>query len=47
MEVTATIDEKCQLILDRPLTAKTPGPVRILVLFQEPTGEAEEDPEDT
>ncbi|MEG4056342.1 MULTISPECIES: hypothetical protein [unclassified Microcoleus] len=47
MEVRATIDEKGQFILDRPLTAKTPGPVRILVLFQEPTGEAEEDPEDT
>jgi len=47
LEVTATIDEKCQLILDRPLTAETPGRVRIIVLFQEPTDETEEDPGDT
>ncbi|WP_333287937.1 type II toxin-antitoxin system RelN family antitoxin [Microcoleus sp. MON1_C5] len=47
MEVTATLDEKGQLILDRPLTAETPGRVRIIVLFQEPTDEAEEDPDDT
>ncbi|MEG4029532.1 MULTISPECIES: type II toxin-antitoxin system RelN family antitoxin [unclassified Microcoleus] len=46
-EVTGTIDEKGQLILDRPLTLDTPGPVRIIVLFQEPTDEAEEDPDDT
>ena len=47
MEVPATIHEKGQLILDRPLTAETPGRVRIIVLFQEPTDEAEEDPDDT
>ncbi|MEG4582052.1 hypothetical protein QUA71_20930 [Microcoleus sp. MON1_C5] len=47
LEVTATLDEKGQLILDRPLTAETPGRVRIIVLFQEPTDEAEEDPDDT
>ncbi|WP_199292684.1 type II toxin-antitoxin system RelN family antitoxin [Microcoleus vaginatus] len=47
MEVTATIDEKGQLILDRPLTAETPGRVQIIVLFQKPTDEAEEDPDDT
>ena len=29
-EVTGTIDEKGQLILDRPLTLDTPGPVRII-----------------
>ena len=46
-EVTGTIDEKGQLLLDRPLTAKTPGRVRIIVLFQEPTDEAEDDPDDT
>lgn len=46
-EVTGTIDEKGQLLLDRPLTVDTPGPVRIIVLFQEPTDEAEEDPDDT
>ena len=46
-EVTGTIDEKGQLTLDRPLTVDTPGPVRIIVLFQEPTDEAEEDPDDT
>ncbi|MEG4491364.1 type II toxin-antitoxin system RelN family antitoxin [Microcoleus sp. D3_18_C4] len=46
-EVTGTIDEKGQLILDRPLTLDTPGPVRIIVLLPEPTDEAEEDPDDT
>lgn len=46
-EVTGTIDEKGQLILDRPLTLDTPGPVRIILLFPEPTDEAEDDPEDT
>ncbi|MEG4960959.1 MULTISPECIES: type II toxin-antitoxin system RelN family antitoxin [unclassified Microcoleus] len=46
-EVTGTIDEKGQLILDRPLTLDTPGPVRIIVLFQEPTDEGEDDPDDT
>lgn len=40
-EVTGTIDEKGQLILDRPSIAETPGRVRIIVLFQEPTDEAE------
>ncbi|WP_445302255.1 type II toxin-antitoxin system RelN family antitoxin [Microcoleus sp. F4-D5] len=47
LEVTGTIDEKGQLILDRPLTLDTPGPVRIIVLFQEPTDEGEDDPDDT
>ncbi|WP_445305217.1 MULTISPECIES: type II toxin-antitoxin system RelN family antitoxin [unclassified Microcoleus] len=46
-EVTGTIDEKGQLLLDRPLTAETPGRVRIIVLFQEPTDEGEDDPDDT
>lgn len=46
-EVTGTIDEKGQLLLDRPLTLDTPGPVRIIVLLPEPTDEAEEDPDDT
>ncbi|MEG4500915.1 hypothetical protein QUB05_27925 [Microcoleus sp. F10-C6] len=46
-EVTGRIDEKGQLLLDRPLTLDTPGPVRIIVLFQEPTDEGEEDPDDT
>jgi len=46
-EVKGTIDEKGQLILDRPLTLDTPGPVRIIVLFQEPTDEGEDDPDDT
>ena len=36
-EVTGTLDEKGQLILDRPLTLDTPGPVRIIVLLPEPT----------
>ena len=47
LEVTGTIDEKGQLILARPLTLDTPGPVRIIVLFQEPTDEGEDDPDDT
>ncbi len=47
LEVTGTIDEKGQLILDRPLTLDNPGPVRIIVLFQEPTDEGEDDPDDT
>jgi hypothetical protein len=46
-EVTGTIDEKGQLLLDRPLVTETPGRVRIIVLFQEPTDEAEDDPDDT
>ena len=46
-EVTGTIDEKGQLLLDRPLTLNTPGPVRIIVLFEEPIDEAEDDPDDT
>jgi len=46
-EVTGTIDEQGQLILDRPLTIDTPGPVRIIVLLPEPTDEAEDDPDDT
>ncbi len=46
-EVTGTIDEKGQLLLDRPLTSETPGPVRIIVLFEEPIDEAEDDPDDT
>ncbi|EGK86873.1 hypothetical protein MicvaDRAFT_3664 [Microcoleus vaginatus FGP-2] len=47
MEVPARIHEKGQLILDRPLTLDTPGPVRIIVLLPEPTDEAEDDPDDT
>jgi hypothetical protein len=46
-EVTGTIDEKGQLLLARPLTLDTPGPVRIIVLLPEPTDEAEDDPDDT
>ena len=46
-EVTGTIDEKSQLLLDRPLTVDTPGPVRIIVLLSEPIDESEEDPDDT
>jgi len=46
-EVTGTIDEKGQLILDRPLTLDTPGPVGIILLLPEPTDEAEDDPDDT
>ncbi|WP_445304943.1 MULTISPECIES: type II toxin-antitoxin system RelN family antitoxin [unclassified Microcoleus] len=34
-------------MLDRPLILDTPGPVRIIVLFQEPRNEAEYDPDDT
>lgn len=47
VEITGTIDEKGQLLLDRPLTAETPAPVRIIVLFPEPIDESEQDPDDT
>ncbi|MGL5058658.1 MAG: type II toxin-antitoxin system RelN family antitoxin, partial [Microcoleus sp.] len=50
IEVTGTIDETGQLLLDRPLIAETPGRVRIIVLFQEPTEETDDtkdDPDDT
>jgi hypothetical protein len=30
-EVTGTIDEKGQLLLDRPLVTETPGRVRIII----------------
>ena len=46
-EVTGTIDEKGQLLLDQPLTAENADPVRIIVLFEEPIDESEEDPDDT
>ena len=45
-EVTGTIDEQGQLILDRPITLDSPGPVRIILLLPEPTDEAEDDPDD-
>ena len=41
------LDAFGQLLLDRPLTAETPGRVRIIVLLPEPTDEAEDDPDDT
>ena len=47
LEVTGTIDEKGQLLLDRPLTAETPGPVRIIVLLPEPIDEDKDEPDDT
>ena len=46
-EVTGTIDEKGQLLLDRPLTAETPGPVRIIVLLPESIDEDKDEPDDT
>jgi len=46
-EVTGTIDEQGQLILDRPITLDGPGPVRIILLLPEPTDEGEDDPDDT
>ena len=47
LEVTGTIDEKGQLLLDRPLTLDIPGLLRIILLLSEPIDEAEEDPDDT
>jgi len=53
LEITGTIDEKGQLLLDQPLTTETPGPVRIIVLLPEPIDQsepieqAEKDPDDT
>ncbi|MEG3862244.1 type II toxin-antitoxin system RelN family antitoxin [Microcoleus sp. herbarium12] len=46
-EVTGTIDEKGQLLLDRPLTLDIPSLLRIILLLSEPTDETEEDPDDT
>ena len=46
-EVTGTIDEKDQLILDRPLTLDNPGPVGIILLLPQPKDEAEDDPDDS
>ncbi len=46
-EVTGRIEEKGQLILDRPLTLDTRGSVGIILLLPEPTDEAEDDPDDT
>jgi hypothetical protein len=46
-EVTGTIDEKGQLLLDRPLTLDIPSLLRIILLLSEPTDETEEDPDDS
>jgi hypothetical protein len=46
-EVTGRLEQKGQLILDRPLTLDTGGSVGIILLLPEPTDEAEDDPDDT
>jgi hypothetical protein len=47
VEVTGSIDEKGQLLLDQPINVEIPGRVRVIVLFNEPTDELENDPDDT
>ncbi|NJK74716.1 MAG: hypothetical protein HC786_14415 [Richelia sp. CSU_2_1] len=47
IEVTGTVDEKGQFLLDRPLENFAPSRVRAIILFPEVTEEAEIDPDDT
>ena len=47
IEVTGIIDEQGQLVLDKPICVTSISPVRIIVLFSEPTDELESDPDDT
>jgi hypothetical protein len=47
LEVTGTIDEKGQLLLDRPLTQDIPSLQRIILLLSELIDQAKEDPDDT
>jgi hypothetical protein len=47
VEVTGIINEKGQLILDKPIEVAHLKPVRIIVLFSEATDEIEPDPDDT
>ena len=47
-EVTGTIDENGQLILDHPMEKVImPSRVRVIILFNESTDELESDPDDT
>lgn len=47
VEVTGTLDEKGQLLLDHPIENFQPSRVRIIVLIPEVTESAETDPDDT
>lgn len=47
IEVTGNIDEKGELFLDQPLNVEIPGKVRVIILFNEPTDELENDNDDT
>lgn len=47
VEVTGTLDEKGQLLLDSPIEDFPPSRVKVIVLFPEVTEEVEEDPDDT
>jgi len=47
VEVTGTLDEKGQLLLDHPIENVPPSRVRIIVLFPEITEEEDIDPDDT
>ncbi|HBL10406.1 MAG TPA: hypothetical protein DD379_03155 [Cyanobacteria bacterium UBA11162] len=47
VEVTGRIDEKGQLILDKPIEITPISSVRIIILFSEPTDELESDPDET
>jgi hypothetical protein len=47
VEVTGTLDEKGQLLLDQPIENFTPSPVRVIVLFPESAEATEPAPDDT
>lgn len=47
VEVTGTLDEKGQLLLDHPIENFQPSRVRIIVLIPEVTESAEIEPDDT
>jgi hypothetical protein len=41
IEVAGSIDERCQLHLDEPLPATSPGPVRVIILVPQETWDGE------
>ncbi|MGL5508167.1 MAG: type II toxin-antitoxin system RelN family antitoxin [Microcoleaceae cyanobacterium] len=47
VEVTGTLDEQGQLLLDQPIKNVQPSAVRVIILFPEITEEVEPDPDDT
>ncbi|HLP90776.1 MAG TPA: hypothetical protein VK184_19620 [Nostocaceae cyanobacterium] len=47
IELTGSIDEQGQLLLDQPIKLEVSGKVRVIVLYTEPTEELEDDSDDT